>query len=191
MASISNPEPPTEATLDSEVSLVIWHLHYAIVGHIGQEIYFTHAEALHHLATVVREHWQELDTPHGELPAPAESSDHHTVSQFFGLTRSDALKRGHRNGIGGFEIRRVQVRGQQPAQASLRLATVTVHDGDPDDPNDDPLRYRMAAAGMVITLALPPAGPLIDINTAGLRGLPYSLTITATPDTDHDERAPA
>lgn len=154
MSTLPTPPPRLRQTV---------HVLHRWDSYTGEEtgVFRTYASALASLATTLRAGWQAV-AHRDNVPAdPTNLSDAETVLAYYGGDGGDGGRETPTFGVNeaseaGFELIETTVRGPETCEVSLRLATLRVHDGDPDDP--DAVTYYLDAEGLTIAVTAGPSG---------------------------------
>jgi hypothetical protein len=164
------------------VGLIVYRLHRW--GRIEQttELFRTYASALACLATAARESWADITFREDVPEDPAELTDAETVLAFYGGDGGAGGPETPTFGESfdtGFEIVEDLVGGPEPAEVTLRLASLRVLDTDPDDPDVPAVTYCLDAEGLTIAVASDPGGhPRVLITPEGeLSGVPITVRL--------------
>ncbi|GAA2822488.1 hypothetical protein [Saccharopolyspora taberi] len=158
--------------------LTVWTLHWWHKHTDEQELFLSYDDALHRLATMVRDEWDE-ENWRDELPASHRwLNDGQVVSLFYGAEIQLSPTQGHCEDDRGFEITEDHVHGSEPGELELRLATLRVLDEAPDDPHEHPLTYCLDAIGLTVAVYPGRNGPMVHVSNDSLpAGLPVTITL--------------
>ncbi|WP_034271094.1 hypothetical protein [Haloechinothrix halophila] len=155
---------PAAPSSTPEVGTTMWLLH--TWNHHGDEteVYFSYDDAVHTLASRVRDNWANRMGP---STTPKGLSDGAAVSLFYDSEISEAPTVCEHIDD-GFEIVEHQVYGREPERVERRMATLRVFDEHPDGPQYSPLTYRVDAIGLAITITAGMHGPFVAIGNESL-----------------------
>jgi hypothetical protein len=165
------------------IGLSVSRLHWWDRNTNETELFYSYDAALHHLATILRQTWNDVSWRPG-VPATSDGlTDAQVVVLFYdgdggagGRETPTCCVDDER----GFEIVDTVIHGPAPAEVSLRLASLRVLDGDPDDPA---VTYCLDADGLTIAVSHGPDGsPVVHITPqAELSGIPVTVRLQSPP----------
>ncbi len=177
MPTTLSSAPPRRAR--PSVCLTVFRLHCWNRHADETELFRSYNAALASLARTVRRDLAERP----ESATHAEPlTDAQAVLAFYG---GDGGTGGHEaptsgvSGDVGFEIVEDLVAGAEPVQVTLRLASLRVLDGDPDDPDTPAVTYCLHADGLTIAVRPGPNGhPSVLITPEDhLSGVPITVRL--------------
>jgi len=146
------------------------------------DLYRSYDAALAALAAVVRADWSDLVHRTGVPATRTTFSDAEIVMAFYGGDGGsggpDAPTTGE-SGDAGFEIVEEPVAGPEPSEVSLRLATLSVLDGDPAEHDVPAVTYCLDADGLTVAVFPGPDGyPTVLITPQDhLTGMPVRVRL--------------
>lgn len=169
-ATTTAPAPPVGQTV---FLLRWWDRHAEEI-----ELFHTYEAALHALARDVR----ELLVWHVPPPAALETlTDADVVLAFYGGDGGTGGREAPTFGIdesseAGFEIVEELIGGPEPAEVTLRLASLRVLDGDPDIPS---VAYCLDAEGLTVAVSHDHSGyPTVHVTVEEhLSGVPITVRL--------------
>ncbi|ASR39981.1 hypothetical protein BAY61_32390 (plasmid) [Prauserella marina] len=180
--SVFMARQPAAPSSTPEIGTTVWLLiTWSRLGN-ETEVYSSYDDALHALASTVRDRWPNLK----RLPAsPKDLSDGTVVSLFYGTELCEEPTVGEYIDD-GFEIIEHQVYGREPERVDRRMATLRVFDEQSDGPEYSPLTYRLDVIGLAVTVTAGIQGPFVVI---GNESLPAGTALhVATDDFEERER---
>lgn len=155
---------PAAPSSTPEIGTTVWLLNTWNRHGDETEMYFSYDDALHTLASRVRDDWTNRMGPSA---TPEGLSDGAAVSRFYEIEASEEPTVGE-HGDDGFEIVEHQVYGREPERVDRRMATLRVFDEHPDGPQRSPLTYRLDAISLAITITAGMHGPFVAIGNESL-----------------------
>jgi hypothetical protein len=144
------------STQDSQahvtVGVTVWLLHWWRGPEHRIEPFHSHESALHCLATWAHDLWGDASWRDGVPEDPRTLTDSEVVSWYYAGTGDVPQPTSGETDEDGFVITETKVRGPEPAELHLRLASLRVLDPDPDDSTAAPLTYCMDAIGVTVAV---------------------------------------
>lgn len=165
----SSPATPPIPQQAAPVGLTVYRLHRWDYRDTHEtELFYSYQAALSALATSVVDSWGDTIWREGMPDSPDGFTDAQVVLLYYGGDGGSGGREHPTVGESfgnGFEIIPDLVRGPEPTQLALRLATLCVLDGDPGDPDIPPVTYFLNAAGLTVAVAPDPQGyPVVRIT---------------------------
>ncbi|MEY8042618.1 hypothetical protein AB8O55_24700 [Saccharopolyspora cebuensis] len=173
---MTDPRTSTALVVPPE-GLSVWTLHWWHEDTTERKLFLSYEEALHHLATQIRDSWTEEGGRDALSASLRQLTDGQVVSLFYNseirLSPVSAESRDR-----GFAITEDHVRVSGPGEVDLRIAVLRVLDQDPEAPFEHPLTYQLEALGLSVAVFPGRDGPELHLSDDNLPpGLPVTITV--------------